>query len=173
MNDDNENKTTNQPVTLKNEATPDAAFFAAAIVISPYAHLLSSGLKLDTELFSKKYINKMADNNKISATSDPDAPDADNPNSLSQDSGSTDSNSPYSLINRKFAPYSTNTIKNQRKEENKIDDKVTIGTTPFPKATGTDTPNVFAQYDGSTDSYLPYSLINHKFASHSTNIMKN
>ena len=104
MNDDNAKKTTNQPVTLKNEATPDAAFFAAAIVISPYAHLLSSGLKLDTELFSKKYINKMADNNKISATSDPDAPDADNPNSLSQDSGSTDSNSPYSLRNCKVVP---------------------------------------------------------------------
>ena len=50
-------------------------------------------------------------------------------------------------------------MKNQKKKEN-IDDKDTFGTPPSPAAPGADTTNYSSQYDGSTDSYLPYSLIN-------------
>ena len=54
----------------------------------------------------------MDDNDTIDTTPAPDTPDADTPNAAAQYSGSTDSSSPYSLRNRKFAPYSTNTMKN-------------------------------------------------------------
>ena len=64
------------------------------------------------------------------------------PNASAQDSGSTESYPPYSLINRKFAPYSTTTTKNQKKKENKIGDKVTIDTTPDPDAPVSDTPTI-------------------------------
>ena len=71
-----------------------------------------------------------------------DNPDADTPNASAQDSGSTESYPPYSLINRKFAPYSTTTTKNQKKKENKIGDKVTIDTTSDPNAPSADTPTI-------------------------------
>ena len=73
----------------------------------------------------------MADKDTINTSPDhdvPDAPDADTPNDSAQDAGFADFNSPYSLRNHKFAPYSTNTMKNQENKENKIDDKVTINT---------------------------------------------
>ena len=44
------------------------------------------------------------DKDTINTTPDPKAPDAYSPNAASQYVGSTDSNSPYSLINRKFSP---------------------------------------------------------------------
>ena len=66
---------------------------------------------------------KIDDKVTIDITISPDTPGADNCNASAQDAGSTDSNSPYSLRNRKFAPYSTNTMKNQKKKENKIDNK--------------------------------------------------
>ena len=69
MNDDAADDATDWPVTLENESTPDAAVFAAAapaatsaaasaadtaaFTIAPDSHFLSSGLKLDTEIFSK------------------------------------------------------------------------------------------------------------------------
>ena len=43
---------------------------------------------------------------------------------------------------------------NQKKKENKIDDKVTIGTPPAPDTPDADTLNASAQYAGSTKSYL-------------------
>ena len=112
---------TNWPVTLDNEATPYADVFptanpavtdSSASDISPDAHLLSPGLKMDTEIFSKDNINNMADKYTIETTPSPDAPGAYTPNAADQDSVSTDSNSPYSLRNRKITPYSTNTTKN-------------------------------------------------------------
>ena len=60
MNDDATDYATNLPVTLDNEATQYDAVFAfatpaattvAAVTIFPNTHLLSSGIKLDTELF--------------------------------------------------------------------------------------------------------------------------
>ena len=63
INDNTANDATERPATLENEATPDTAILsatatattsaaaAAAYVISPDAHFLSSGLKLDTEIF--------------------------------------------------------------------------------------------------------------------------
>ena len=52
-------------------------------------------------------------------------------------------------------------MKNQKKKEEKIHDKVTIYThPPAPDAPDDDTPNVSAQYNGSVESYLPYLLIN-------------
>ena len=129
MNDNAVKKAINQPFTLNNEATPDATIFAAAApnatsastsVIYPDAQFLSPGLKLDTELFSKGNIQNMDNKNTIDTNPSPYAPYADTPNASARDSGSTDSNSPYSLINRKFPPYSTDTMKNQKKKENKI-----------------------------------------------------
>ena len=127
---------TNQPVPLDNEVTPDVAVFsvadsagtvaaAADSFIAPDAYFLSSGLKLDTELFLTGSINNMADKYKIYPTPGPNVPESDTPNSSAQDYGPLTPNSLYPLRNRKFAPYSTNTMKNQKKRENKIDDKVT------------------------------------------------
>ena len=65
----------------------------------------------------------------------PKAPGSDTPNSYSQDDGSTDFNSPYSLRNRKFAPYCTTAMKNQRKRENKIDNKDIFEPPPDPWCT--------------------------------------
>ena len=66
MDDAAANNATNQPVTLNNGAALDAAVFYNAApaytatpttAIPPDKHLLSSGLKLDTEIFSKGNIN--------------------------------------------------------------------------------------------------------------------
>ena len=65
----------------------------------------------------------MGDKDTVNTIPVLDLPDADTPNAGTQDSGSADSNSPYLLINHKFTPYSTNTMKNQKKRGNKIDDK--------------------------------------------------
>ena len=182
MNDNVANDVIDRPVTLGNEAIPDAAIFAvaapaatvaAAADIAPDAHFLLSELKLDTEILSKVNIKNMDVKDTIDTTPVPDSPDADTPDAAAQDTGSTDSIFSYLLRNRKFAPYSTNIMKIQKKEENKINDKVTINNPPDPKAPVADTPNASAQDAGSTDSYLPYSLRNHKFASYSTNTMKN
>ena len=56
----------------------------------------------------------MSDEYIIDTTPDPydDTPDA-----YAQYYGSNDSNSPYSLRNRKFFPYSTNTMKKKEKEK--------------------------------------------------------
>ena len=136
MSYDSANDAIDQPITLENEYTPDTSIFAAAApvanaaddaatpTIAPDAHFLSSGLKLYTELFSKGKINNMADKDTINATPAPNAPNSDNPDAVAQYYGSADSNSPYSLRNLKFPPYSTNTMKNQKKKENKIDDEV-------------------------------------------------
>ena len=110
----------------------------------------------------KGNINNIADKDTIDNTLAPVAPDADTPDADAQDAWSTDPNSPYSLRNRKFPPYSINTTINQKKKEKKIDDKVTIGTTPALNAPNADTPNSFAQDSGSIDSYLPYYLRNFK-----------
>ena len=58
----------------------------------------------------------------------PGSPSADTLNASSQYYGSTDSNAPYSLRNHKIPPYSTTTMKNQKKKENKVDDKDTFET---------------------------------------------
>ena len=112
---------TNRPITLNNESNldnsvfsdtaPDATAVVAATDISPDAHLLPSGIKLDTQIFSKGNIKNMDDKDTIDTTTDYNVPEANTFNSATQYSGSTDSNSPYSLINRKFAPYSTSTSK--------------------------------------------------------------
>ena len=153
MNDGAANDATGQPVTLANEATPDAAAptATAAATIAPDAHFPSPGIKLDTELFSKRNIKNMADKEKIDTTYAPDAPNADNPDAATKDDGSTESNSPYSSRNHKLTPYSTNTTENQKKKEKKIDDKVTISTPPDPNAPRADTPNDFSQDDGSNE----------------------
>ena len=104
---------------FNNEDTPNAAIFsytpfasaaaafAAAVTaasdIDPNVHLISLGLKINTELSFKGKINNMADNDTINTTPVPDSPDDDNPEAAAQDDGSTDSNFPYSLRNRKFS----------------------------------------------------------------------
>ena len=75
---------------------------------------------------------KIDDKVTIIATPVPDAPDADTPNASAQDDGSADSNTPYLLINRKFSPYSTTTIKKTENKENKFDEKDTFNTPPLP-----------------------------------------
>ena len=85
----------------------------------------------------------------------PNAPNDDTSNTSSQDAGSTNSYLPYSFRNRKFPPYSTTTMKNQKKKENRIDDKVTIDTTPASDAPGTETLNASDQDAGPTNLYLP------------------
>ena len=84
------------------------------------------------------------------------APGTDTPNASAQYAGSADSNSPYSLGNCKFAAYSITTMKNQKKKENQTYDKGTFDTPHAPDAPGADTPNTYAQYSVSTDSYLPH-----------------
>ena len=54
----------------------------------------------------------MADKYIFDITPYPGVPKTDTPNDASKDAGSTDSNSPYSFGNFKFAPYSINTMKN-------------------------------------------------------------
>ena len=72
MNDNSAKDATNLPVILDNGATPYSAVFAAATsAIATDAHFLSSGLKLDTELFSKGTIKNMADKDTIDTTPDP------------------------------------------------------------------------------------------------------
>ena len=112
MNNNAANEATNQTSTLDHEATIDAIFFASvapaatatAVVstISPDDHFLSSGLKMDTEIFSKGSINIMANRDTIDTTPSPDAPDGDSSDDAAQDSGYTDSYSPHSFINNKF-----------------------------------------------------------------------
>ena len=51
-------------------------------------------------------------------------------------------------------------MKNQKKKEKRIDNKDTFDTPPDLYAPVADTPNASAQFSGSIDSYLPYSLIN-------------
>ena len=116
MNIDAANIATNQTATLENEATPDVTIFfaaysvttpAAAVAISaidPDPHFLLSGLKLDTDLFLKGTINIMDDKETVNNTPASNTPDADNPDTAAQNSGSTDSNTPYSLRQWKLAP---------------------------------------------------------------------
>ena len=131
MNNDAANDTTGQPVTLNNESNPDTGVFSVATsAIVPDSHLLSSGIKLDTELFSKGNTNNMADKDTIDTTPVPKAPDTNTPDFAAQYAGSTESNYPYSLENCKFSPYSTKYHENQKKRENKIDDKVKMDTPP-------------------------------------------
>ena len=129
------NDATNWPITLENESNSDAAVFATTATnttasatsgIAPDAHFLSSGLKLDTGIFLKGNINNMADKDTIDTTPSPDEPNYNTADAATQDAGSTESNSSFSLINHKLAPYSITTTKNQKKKEKKIDDKVTI-----------------------------------------------
>ena len=87
----------------------------------------------------------MADKDTIDTTPAPDAPDIDSPNSSTQYAVSVDSYLPYSLRNWKFPPYSISTMKNQKKKENRINDKVTIDTTPDPDVPFSDTPNASTQ----------------------------
>ena len=115
MNYDPVNNGTDWPATIDNIYTPDAAIFAAASAIALDAHFLPSGLKLDTEIFLKGNIKNMADKDTINTTPSPHVPDADITDAAAQDDGCTGSNSPYSLRNYKFPPYSTNTTKNQKK----------------------------------------------------------
>ena len=135
MNDDAMNNATNQPATLDNEATPDAAVFsatAAAVAIAPDPHFLTSGLKIDTEILLNGNLNDMADKDTLNTPPATNAPDDNTPNADVQNAGSTDSSSPHSLINHKLTPYSTNTMKNQKKKEKKIDDKFTTDTPLLP-----------------------------------------
>ena len=132
--------------------TPIPPYSAGNHKLDPYS--------TNTQKNQKKKENKIGDNNTIDITPAPDATGDDTPNASALDSGSTDSNNPYSLRNCKFAPYSTTTMKNQKNKENKIDDKDTFGPPPAPDAPWDDTPNYSSQYFGSTESYLPYSLRN-------------
>ena len=52
-------------------------------------------------------------------------------------------------------------MKNQEKKEKKIDDKDKFEPPPYSWLTWCWSPNASTQYSGSTDSYLPYALINH------------
>ena len=74
MNDNYANYVTDQPITLDNEATPNAVFFAVATAITPDSYLLPSGLKLDTGIFFKRNIKNMADKDKIDTTPTPTHP---------------------------------------------------------------------------------------------------
>ena len=129
MNNNAANVAIKWPVNLDTESTPDSTIFATAATASidaadgtasniyPDAHILSSGLKLYTEIFSNGNINNMADKDTVDTTPAPKSPNADTPAAAAQYIFSTDSNSPYSWRNIKFAPYSTNTMKNPKKKK--------------------------------------------------------
>ena len=129
MNNNAKNGATDQTVTFDNEVTIYAAIFdadapsataAAASAIFPDAHFLSSRLKLDTDIFPEGKINSMADKDTIDTTPATNALETDTPEYSSQYAGSTDSNSPYSLRNHKFTPYSTKTTKNRKRRKGKL-----------------------------------------------------
>ena len=113
------------PLTLTMN-TPHTLPFSPRPLLPPLPRA-----KLDNEVFSKGDINNIYDKDTIDSTPAPDAPYSDNPNYAAQDYVSTNSNSPYSLRKRKFAPYSINTMKIQKKKENKIVGNVTTNT-PLP-----------------------------------------
>ena len=121
----------------------------------------------------KKKENNIDDKVTIDTTPVTKSTGKDTPNASAQYSGSTDSYLPYSLRNHKFVPYSTNTMKNQKKKENKIDDKKTINPSPATNAPGDDTPNAFSQDDECTDSNSPHLLRNRKFGPYSKTTTKN
>ena len=108
----------------------------------------------------------MADKDTIYTTPTLDTPGSDTPNASAQDSGSTDSNSQYSLRNHKLAPYSTTTMKNQKKKKKKIDYKDTTNTNPAPDAPGADTPN------DSSHTMAPQTPISHIHREIAINIEK-
>ena len=85
----------------------------------------------------------MDDKDTIETYPDPDTPDIDTTDVAAHNIGSTDSNFLYSLGNHKFAPYYTNTTKNQKKEGKTIDDKFIINTTHTTDLPDTDNPNDF------------------------------
>ena len=124
MNNDTVNTATNQPVTINNDATPDSDFFAANDAnIAPDAYFLSSGIKLDTEIFSKGDINNMADKYTINTTPVPNLLNADTPKSAAQDDSSTDSNPPYCDACYIFCHYYKSLKKESyKKSDNFIDD---------------------------------------------------
>ena len=151
--------TTPHPDT-PNDDTPDASAQDTGSTDSNSSYSLRnrkiSPYCTNTMKKQKKKEHKIDDKVTIYTHPDTDTPDSDTNNNHSQDDGSTDSYLPYSSKNCKFSLYSTDTMKNQKKRENKIDDKVTIDTTTSPDAPGTDTPNASDQYNGSTDSNSPY-----------------
>ena len=87
-NDNSENDATDQLITLKNEATQDAAAAAAASAsaIAPDLYFLSSGLQLDTKLFLKGNINNRADRDTLNTTLLPDALISGTPDAAAQKS---------------------------------------------------------------------------------------
>ena len=80
----------------------------------------------------KKKEKEIDDKFTINTTPAPDTPGSHITNAYAQDAGSAGSNSPYSLRNSKFTPYSKNTMKNQKKKDHKIDDKDIFDTPPCP-----------------------------------------
>ena len=107
----------------------------------------------------KKKENGIGDKVTIETTTAPDVPGADISKASTQDTRFTESNSPYSLINCKFTPYSI-TMKNQKNKESKIGDKDTFYAPPTSDVPNTDTPNSSTKDYVSTNSHLPYSLQN-------------
>ena len=96
--------------------TPDAAaqYYGSNEFNSPYSLITCKfpPYSANTTKKQKKKEKKMDDKVTIDTPLFPYAPSADTPNSSVQDSGSTDFNSPYSLRNHKFSPYSVATTKN-------------------------------------------------------------
>ena len=100
------NNATNQPVSLKNKATPDATVFASAApaptsdavfasTIVPDAHIPLSGQKQHTKPFSPVRINKMENKDTMDTTPAPNAPTVFNVYASSQSHVLIVPNSPY------------------------------------------------------------------------------
>ena len=135
MNDYACNKATDRPVSLNNEATPEAAVFAgaapastdatatAATTIFPDAHIPPSGGKLHTKPFSPVNMNNMYKKYRIKTTTELYAPTAAPADASDQSLVLTVSNSPYSLRHLNFT---TRSISTKTTSKKKNDDKVTF-----------------------------------------------
>ena len=100
-----------QPISLKNEANPDATFLVgatpvptagAASTIIPDAHIPPSGHKKQTKPFYQVNMKEMSKKDTIETTPAHQSPTAVPAYAPARSPGSTVSNSPYSLRNHYF-----------------------------------------------------------------------
>ena len=111
MNSDACDGATKRPVSLKNEATPDASVFSgatpaptagAASTTVPDDYILPTGQKLHTKPFYPLNTNKIAKKDTVNNILEPDSTTAAPADTISQFPGLTLSNYPYSLRDHNF-----------------------------------------------------------------------
>ena len=133
MNDNTRGDAIYWPISLNNEATPDASIFAGAApaptstviasIIVPEAHIPPLGQKQHTKTFSPVHMKKMAKKDTIDTTPAPDALTAALADTSAQSPGLTVSNSRIHWEIEIFPP-APSAPKTQKEEKKKNYDKV-------------------------------------------------